>query len=157
MLRIAGIVKESVVDGPGLRYVIFTQGCLKRCIGCHNSHTQNLIGGYEITITELLESILGLKLINGITFSGGEPFLQAQDCARLAHSIKEKRKELNIIAYSGYYYNELLMMSKDDPAIKEFLCEIDFLIDGPFDKDQKSYNLPFRGSRNQKIIELAKI
>ncbi len=156
ILRIAGIVKESVVDGPGLRYVVFTQGCNQRCVGCHNPDTQSLTGGYNISVSEILKSILETKLISGVTFSGGEPFLQAKACAELATLIKEQRKELNIVAYSGYYYNELLVMSGQDPAIKEFLQQVDILIDGPFDETQKAYNLPFRGSKNQGMIELTK-
>lgn len=154
-LRIAGVVKESVVDGPGLRYVIFTQGCTKRCAGCHNPHTQDLAGGYEIAIEELLKSIFEVKLISGVTFSGGEPFLQPQACAELAKLIKEHCKDFDIVAYTGYYYDELLAMAKKDSAIKGFLREIDILIDGPYEEAQKSYNLPFRGSKNQRMIKLA--
>ena len=154
LLRIAGKVTESIVDGPGLRYVIFTQGCTKRCAGCHNPHTQELAGGYEVSIAELLKSILEVKLISGVTFSGGEPFLQAAACAELAKLIKEQRTELNIVAYSGYYYDELLVMAEQDSAIREFLQQVDILIDGPYDETQKSYGLPFRGSKNQSIIDL---
>jgi anaerobic ribonucleoside-triphosphate reductase activating protein len=153
-LLISGIVKESVVDGPGLRYVIFTQGCHKRCIGCHNPHTQDLTGGYEILVTELLNSILETKLVNGITFSGGEPFIQAQACAELARLVKKRRKEFNIVAYSGYYYAELLVIAEKQPAIREFLQYIDILIDGPYDETRKAYNLPFCGSSNQNVIDL---
>jgi anaerobic ribonucleoside-triphosphate reductase activating protein len=156
-LRIAGIDKDSIVDGPGLRYVIFTQGCKRRCAGCHNPHTQDLAGGYEVDILELLKPILEAKMISGVTFSGGEPFLQAKACSELARLIKEKRPELNIVSYSGNYYDELLEMAKIDPAIKDFLGQIDVLIDGPFDETQKSYNLPFRGSKNQSIIELFRL
>jgi anaerobic ribonucleoside-triphosphate reductase activating protein len=152
-LRLAGIVKESVVDGSGLRYVIFTQGCPHRCVGCHNPHTQDLAGGYDMSIADLLNSILDTKLISGITFSGGEPFIQATACAELAKLVKEHRKELNIVAYSGYYYTELLAMAKKDKAISEFLHSIDILIDGPYDIEQKAYDLPYRGSKNQNIID----
>ncbi len=153
-LRIAGVVKESVVDGPGLRYVIFTQGCYKRCAGCHNPRTQDLAGGYEASITELLTPIFDAKLISGVTFSGGEPFVQAAACAELARLIKQHRKDLNVVAYSGYYYADLLTMAEKQQAVHDFLQQIDILIDGPYDNAQKDYNLPFRGSKNQSIINL---
>jgi anaerobic ribonucleoside-triphosphate reductase activating protein len=155
-LRIAGIVKESVVDGSGLRYVIFTQGCPRRCVGCHNPDTQDFAGGYAAPIAKLLDSINATKLINGITFSGGEPFAQAAACAELSKLIKQNRSDLNIIAYSGYYYTELLAMAKKDQAIAWFLQLIDVLIDGPYDATKKDPSLPFRGSSNQSIIELSK-
>lgn len=153
-LRIAGLVKESIVDGPGLRYVIFTQGCPHCCVGCHNSHTQDFNGGYETPITEILQSINNIKLISGVTFSGGEPFAQAAACAELAKLIKQNNNALNIIAYTGYYHSELISMATKDPAIKEFLQTIDILIDGPYDETKRDLNLPFRGSSNQNIIDL---
>jgi anaerobic ribonucleoside-triphosphate reductase activating protein len=153
-LRIAGIVKESVVDGPGLRYVIFTQGCPHHCLGCHNPHTHDPVGGYDTSVAELLNSILATKLISGITFSGGEPFIQAVACAELAKLVKQNRHDLNVVAYSGYYYADLLVMTQKDRAIGEFLQLIDILIDGPYDIAQKSYDLPFRGSSNQNILDL---
>ena len=154
-LRIAGIVKESVVDGSGLRYVIFTQGCPHRCVGCHNPGTHDFAGGYEISITELLNSILETKLICGITFSGGEPFIQAEACTVLSKLVKQSRDEFNIVAYSGYYYADLLLMAQKNRGIEEFLQSIDILIDGTYDVTQKAYDLPFRGSSNQSIIDLA--
>jgi anaerobic ribonucleoside-triphosphate reductase activating protein len=155
-LRIAGIVKESIVDGSGLRYVIFTQGCPHRCVGCHNPQTQDFAGGYEVSVTELLNSINDTKLIDGITFSGGEPFAQASACAELAKLLKQNRSDLNIVAYSGYYHAELLTMATKIPAIKEFLQLTDILIDGPYDATKNDPTLPFRGSSNQNIINLKK-
>lgn len=155
-LRIAGIVKESVVDGPGLRYVIFTQGCPHQCTGCHNPDTQDFAGGYEISASEILHSINKTKLIDGITFSGGEPFAQAEACAELAKLVKQNRNDLNIVVYSGYYYADLLTMAENDPAVEGFLQTIDILIDGPYDITQNDPNLPFRGSSNQNIIYLRK-
>lgn len=153
-IRIAGITKESVVDGPGLRYVIFTQGCPHNCIGCHNPHTHDFAGGYEISIRELLTSIIETKLINGVTFSGGEPFLQTEACAKLANLIKQSGLGLDIVAYSGYYHSELLTMAIKNPSISDFLDSVDILIDGPYEKDKSSFKLPFRGSSNQTIIKL---
>lgn len=153
-LRIAGVVKESVVDGPGLRYVIFTQGCPHCCVGCHNQQTQSFAGGYEASVTELLQSINDTQLIDGITFSGGEPFSQAAACAELAKQIKHTRSDLNIITYSGYYYAELLALAIKNPAIGMLLQFTDILIDGPYEATKKDPALPFRGSSNQNIIKL---
>jgi anaerobic ribonucleoside-triphosphate reductase activating protein len=152
ILRIAGTVKESVVDGPGLRYVIFIQGCPHRCIGCQNPHTHDFTGGYEITTDELLVEISKQKLISGVTLSGGEPFSQAAACAKLAIAIKALG--LNVVTYSGYYYAALLVMAKNDSSILSLLNASDILIDGPYEEDKKSLDLPFRGSRNQNIIDL---
>lgn len=155
LLRIAGIVQESVVDGPGLRYAIFTQGCPHHCVGCHNPHTHDSNGGYAIAIEELFGFINETKLIDGVTFTGGEPFAQATACGALARLVKQHRPELSILAYSGYYYNDLLAMAAKNHEIRDFLQLIDTLIDGPYDIKQNNPNLPFRGSDNQSIIELS--
>jgi len=154
-LRVAGIVKESVVDGPGLRYVIFTQGCPHNCIGCHNTNTHDPQGGYDISLAELLASIKETKLIQGVTFTGGEPFTQAATCAELARLIKHDCPELDILTYTGYYYEDLLALAKKNPGITELLQATDILIDGPFEINKKTFTLPFRGSSNQNIISLA--
>jgi anaerobic ribonucleoside-triphosphate reductase activating protein len=152
MLRIAGVVKESVVDGPGLRYVIFTQGCPHRCVGCHNQQTHDFFGGYEIFIDELWQSIVASKLIRGITFSGGEPFAQAAGCVEIAKLAKSHG--FDVVTYSGYYYDDLLRMAKENMAMDALLRVSDILIDGPFDIKQKDPCLPFRGSKNQNVIYL---
>lgn len=154
-LRIAGIVKESVVDGPGLRYVIFTQGCPHNCPGCHNPHTHDFNGGYDISITELFNSINTTQLISGVTFSGGEPFMQPAACASLAKLVKASERKLNVLTYSGYYHAELLQLAETNSAIKELLQLTDILIDGPYDKTKRNLNLPFRGSENQNIVYLS--
>jgi len=165
LLRIAGVIKESVVDGPGLRYVIFTQGCPHSCAGCHNPQTHDFAKGYDVSITELLDSIKQVKLISGITLSGGEPFAQAKACAELARLVKETKKtmavtrkqepqEFDVVTYSGYYYADLLLMAEKNPAINELLEATDILIDGPYDETQNNPSLPFRGSDNQSMIYL---
>lgn len=154
LIRIAGITEESVVDGPGLRYVIFTQGCPHRCPECHNPQTHDFAGGYEITVDELLKKIAATKLISGITLSGGEPFSQAAPCAELAKAVKNMG--LDVVIYSGYYYQELIDMAKDNAAITALLETSDILIDGRYEVDQKDLSLPFRGSSNQNIIYLQK-
>jgi len=156
-LRIAGLVKESVVDGPGVRFTIFTQGCAMRCAGCHNPDTHDFAGGYLVGINELFNAIDKGKLITGVTFSGGEPFMQAAACAGLAKLIKQQRPDLNILSYSGYYYVDLLKMAATNPGINEFLQYIDILIEGPYEVSKRDLDLAFRGSRNQNIVYLNKI
>lgn len=158
-LRIAGVVKESVVDGPGVRYVIFTQGCPHRCGDCHNPETHDFNAGTEVSIEELFYSIRQAQLISGITFSGGEPFAQAAACAALAKLVLADRATMssakfNVVTYSGYYYTQLLELAKKDAAIAALLDATDILIDGPYVAAQRDYNFPFRGSNNQSIIYL---
>lgn len=153
-LRIAGLVKESVVDGPGIRFTIFTQGCAMRCVGCHNPDTHDFAGGYLVAVNELFNAIDQGKLITGVTFSGGEPFMQAAACAQLAKLIKQKRPDLNILSYSGYYYADLLKMTSVNPAIGEFLKYLDILIEGPYEVAKRDLDLAFRGSSNQNIVYL---
>lgn len=151
-IRLSGTIKESIVDGPGMRYVIFTQGCLKRCFLCHNADTQPLDGGYIEQTDNIVNEFIKNPLIQGITISGGEPFLQAKACLYLAKKAHEH--QLDVYIYSGYKYEELI--KSNEPSIISLLEEADFLIDGPFINDLKSYDLLFRGSSNQRLIDLKK-
>ncbi len=153
-LRIAGTVSDSVVDGPGIRYTIFTQGCPHHCDGCHNPDTHDPSGGSVADIPKILDQIEKNKLLKGVTFSGGEPFLQAKALFLLAKEIKNRRKDLNFIVYSGYTFEELLSLAEKDPAILSLLSECDLLIDGKFEKDQRKLSLMFRGSENQRVLSL---
>ena len=139
-MRIANTVHDSIVDGHGLRLTVFTQGCPHRCPGCHNPDTHDPAGGREVSIAELTDELAGDPLIEGLTLSGGEPFLQAAACAELARAAHGLG--LNVWVYSG----------RGD--IRALLEETDVLVDGPFVQDQKSYELHFRGSRNQRLIDL---
>lgn len=147
-LRIAGIVEESIVDGPGIRLVVFTQGCNHNCIGCHNPESHSFSGGKLIDIEEILDMIKENPLLDGITFSGGEPFEQAIGCSILAKKVKELG--LNVIVYTGYTFEQIL---KND-QFKELLLQTDTLIDGKFEIEEKSLMLKFRGSKNQRIIDV---
>jgi anaerobic ribonucleoside-triphosphate reductase activating protein len=147
-IRISGIVSESIVDGPGIRFVVFTQGCEKRCPGCHNPATHDKNGGCLMTVGEILTEIKKNPLIDGVTFSGGEPFLQAEPLAVLGREIK--KLGLNLIVYSGYTHAELENM----PSAVELLDVADVLIDGEFVENERSLELRFRGSKNQQIINL---
>ena len=153
-LRIAGVVNESIVDGKGIRYTIFVQGCPHHCEGCHNPQTHDFSGGNEITIQQLLKDIQKDPLLSGVTFSGGEPFCQPEALAALGKEIKELG--LDITIYSGYTFEELWLMSEKNKAIRELLEIADILIDGKFILQQKSLMLKFRGSKNQRIIDVPK-
>ena len=155
MLRIAGIIRESIVDGPGLRFVVFTQGCPHHCEGCHNPITHDPKGGYEIEVERILEEFHKNPLLKGITISGGEPFLQARELIPLVKNIKEERKLLrDVTIYTGYTLS--CLKSMNDPAVNELLAYCDILIDGPFILSERDLTLTFKGSRNQRIIDMNK-
>ena len=149
-MRIANTVSDSIVDGPGLRFTVFTQGCPHRCPGCHNPDTHDPKGGRETTVEELAEKLLSNPLTDGLTLSGGEPFCQAEDCARLAAMARERG--LNVWVYTGYTYERLI--AGEVPGAKELLAQTDVLVDGPFVAAQKSYAALFRGSANQRLIDV---
>ena len=151
MLNLSGIVSDSIVDGPGIRTCIFSQGCPHHCDGCHNPETWDFGCGTDMDEEVLLEIVQSNPLCRGVTFSGGEPFAQAAGFARLAKLLKEKGYE--VASYSGYTFEELLEGSPDQKSLLE---TIDILIDGPFLMAQKSLELAFRGSRNQRILDVPK-
>lgn len=147
-IRVAGLTNDSIVDGIGFRFVIFTQGCLHHCKGCHNPETWAMDQGTLMDIEEIEEKIKRNGLLDGVTFSGGDPFYQPDACAKIAKWAKENG--LNVWAYSGFTYEELL----EKPEVKEFLDLVDVLVDGPFILEEKSLLLNFRGSKNQRVIDL---
>jgi len=151
-LRICGIEPESIVDGKGFRYVIFTQGCPHRCPGCHNPQSHDFKAGKLVDISELFLEIIENPLLKGVTFSGGEPFCQPKPLVELAKLLHTKK--LDITTFTGYTYEELLQ--KQDPDIDALLNQTDILIDGPFLEAQKDLTLVFRGSRNQRVLNLNK-
>lgn len=152
-IRIAGIVRESIVDGPGLRFVVFAQGCPHRCKGCHNQNTHDFNGGYDCSISTIMDEISKNPLLSGVTFSGGEPFCQAKEFYELGVEIKARN--LNLIAFSGYTIDQLQTMSKENDYIERLLNIIDYLIDGPFILEKKDLTLHFRGSSNQRFIDMS--
>ena len=145
------LMKDSIVDGEGIRTVIWTQGCFHKCPGCHNPQTHSFDDGFELDIEEVKKEIDELEGQDGITFSGGDPLYQVDACLELAKYIKSKK--MTIWCYTGFTYEALISLSKDNPKIKEFLKIIDVLIDGPFLLEQKSLDCVFRGSKNQRIID----
>jgi anaerobic ribonucleoside-triphosphate reductase activating protein len=149
-IRIAGITKESVVDGPGVRYVIFSQGCKHNCYECHNPETHDFNGGYEIDADDIINDILNNKHIDGVTFSGGDPFYQIEGFVYIAKKLKEN--SIHIISYTGFTYEKIVI----NDNLSLLLSNIDVLIDGSFILEQKTLSLPFRGSKNQRIIDVQK-
>ena len=144
---ISDIVEQSIVDGPGLRYVIFVQGCPHKCEGCHNPQTHNFHAGRTMNIHDIFEDIQKNPLLSGVTFSGGEPFCQAKPLTALAEKIQLTGK--NIIAYTGFRFEELTQT----PEHLALLEKIDTLIDGKFIPELKDYRLKFKGSSNQRTID----
>jgi anaerobic ribonucleoside-triphosphate reductase activating protein len=147
-IKIGGIVNDSVVDGPGIRLTIFMQGCKKRCCGCHNPQLQNFEDGEYFTIQEIFNIAKSNPLLDGITFSGGEPFCQAQNLFYLAKMFKDNKYHLAI--YSGYTFEEIINNEKFLPLLKL----TDTLVDGPFILEKKNLQLKFCGSENQRIIDV---
>ncbi len=154
-LRISGTIEESIVDGTGIRFVIFTQGCCHHCEGCHNPHTHDISGGYIADIDDLVSQVRKNPLIDGVTISGGEPFIQAKAVNCLVKRLKEFN--YNIWVYSGYTLEELMKISEKDEDVNDLLFSIDTLIDGKFEKDKVDYTLKFRGSSNQRIINISEM
>lgn len=152
-IRIYGLVPDSIVDGPGLRYSIFVQGCTHHCPGCHNPESQPVDGGTLMEIRSILDDIHGNKLIQGVTFSGGEPMEQAEACADLAEVLKAKGYD--IWAYTGYLFEDLMRSNVYDDR-RRFLDHVDVLVDGPFIEARKTYDLEWRGSANQRLIDVPK-
>ena len=151
MLNLSGIVSDSIVDGPGIRTTVFSQGCPHHCPGCHNPETWAFGCGTDISEEAVVEIVRSNPLCRGVTFSGGEPFAQPEAFTRLAHLLKEKGCE--VASYSGYTFEELL---EGTQAQKALLSAIDILIDGRFLLAEKSLEIPFRGSRNQRILDVKK-
>lgn len=141
---------DSIVDGEGIRTVIWTQGCSHNCPSCHNPQTHDFFGGELVDVDDVIDRLDSLEGQSGITFSGGDPMFQALSCAQIAKHAKEIG--LNVWAYTGFTYEELI--EKNNPDIMNFLNYIDVLIDGRFDITKKSLDLKFRGSSNQRIIDV---
>lgn len=149
MLNLSGIVGDSIVDGPGIRTTVFSQGCPHHCPGCHNPETWEFGCGVPMEEEEILTIVRSNPLCKGVTFSGGEPFSQAEAFAKLAKMLKAGGYE--VASYSGFTFEQLLHGTKEQ---QELLMNIDVLIDGPFILAQKSLTISFRGSQNQRILDV---
>lgn len=149
-MRIYGLQQDSIVDGPGFRFACFVQGCPHHCPGCHNPDSHDSAGGREMSVEEVAELLLGNPLTDGLTLSGGEPFAQAEDCLRLARIAHAHH--LNVWSYSGWTFEHL--RDRGSPAQRALLEEVDVLVDGPFLLKERTLTLPWRGSRNQRVIDV---
>lgn len=165
-MNISGFVEETIVDGIGIRDTIYVSGCTHNCKGCHNPETHDFNYGKELTEeyeNEILNKIINNHVIDGVTFSGGDP-LAIQNRLKvldLIKKIKDKRLDLNIWMYTGYTYenllNEMITGSKTvSQVLNEILSNIDVLVDGPFIESKKDLNISFRGSSNQRLINVRK-
>ncbi len=151
-LRLAGVIRESIVDGPGWRFVVFVQGCPHHCRNCQNPGTWSFDGGYETTVGNILDAVKQDKLLTGVTFSGGEPFTQARALTILAHELNSLG--LDVMSFSGWTYEELLNGANEENGWLYLLKELSLLVDGRFVEELKSLELKFRGSRNQRIVDV---
>lgn len=151
-IRIAGIVNDSITDGPGFRLTVFTQGCPHNCEGCHNPQTHDFSAGTVTDTDDIMAKVKKNPLLDGITLSGGEPFCQSAPCAELAR--QAHKLGLTVMTYTGYLYEQLA--SSEDEAVKALLKETDILVDGPFILAKRKLSLMFRGSENQRIIDIKK-
>lgn len=151
LVRVAGFLHQSMVDGPGLRSVVFFQGCARRCTGCRNKHTHSFDGGTIMTTEEVLAELLWPDEVrDGVTVSGGEPFAQAEACAELVGRLNTART--HVVVHTGYTYRQLARSA--DPAIRKVLALADVIVDGPYVAALHDRELAYRGSSNQRVIDL---
>ena len=155
-IRLASDISiDSIVDGPGLRAVIWTQGCKHNCVNCHNPNTHDFNGGYDVSIDKIIKDIKGLRLHRGITLSGGDPFEQPEPLIEICKAAKEVG--LDVWAYTGYTFEELIDTKHENYFRWINLLEyIDTLVDGRFIDKKKNIFLRFRGSSNQRILDVKK-
>ncbi len=153
LLRIAGITEESIVDGPGIRFVVFAQGCRHHCPGCHNPQTHDLSGGTLSSVDEILHRMQQNPLLDGITLSGGDPFEQAEAFAELAE--KARNLGYSVMTYTGYTYEMLQHDAPHRPGWHKLLASTHLLVDGPFRQAEHNPLLRFRGSENQRIVDVS--
>ena len=154
MINIAGIEYNSIVDGPGVRTSIFVQGCSHNCEGCHNPETHEFYAGKNFSVDELFSLIEKSSISKKITLTGGDPIYQVSGALKLVNLFKNT--DFDIMVYTGFTYEELLEMSKNNEDLQAFLQKIDYLVDGKFDINKKDIGLKFRGSSNQRIIDIKK-
>lgn len=151
-IRLSGMLSESLVNGPGIRRVFFAQGCTHKCKGCFNAETHDFNGGLEFDMDELIDEVKANPILKGVTFSGGDPWEQADKFAYMAKRFKEQG--LNVWCYTGYTYEYILENMDKRVGWKDLLESIDVLVDGKFDETKKVEGLKFKGSSNQRIIDV---
>lgn len=153
-LAMRDIQTDSIVDGEGIRSVIWFQGCSHNCLGCHNPETHDFNAGIEVKIDELKEEIKELEFQSGVTFSGGDPMMQIEALEELTKCVHECG--MNVWCYTGYTFEEVLELAKKNEHYKKALENIDVLVDGKFVENLRSFEVQFRGSSNQRIIDVKK-
>lgn len=149
-IRVFGIAQESYVDGPGIRFAVFTQGCPHGCEDCHNPESHDFAGGREMDTAELIRQMTMNPMLDGLTLSGGDPLCQPEACLELARAAHAAR--LNVWCYTGWTWE--VLMAEASPAVLALLQEVDVLVDGPFVLAERSLELTFCGSRNQRLIDV---
>ena len=152
-LQVAGLIEESCVDGPGIRFVVFVQGCGHGCPGCQNPQTHSRSGGRELDTLHILNKMSENPLLDGLSLSGGEPFDQAEACGELARAAHERG--YHVMVWTGYTF-EQLREQRERPDWRRFLEAVDVLVDGPFVRELRSLVLLYRGSSNQRVLYLKK-
>ena len=152
-LQVAGFLDNSLTNGEGLRSVVFVSGCYHKCIGCHNESMQDFNYGEKILIEEVFQRVKSnIPVIKGVTFSGGEPLEQAHALSKLASDIK--KLGLNIWCYTGFTFEEIINNISNNKQWMQLLNEIDILVDGKFEESKKDSRLKYKGSSNQRIIDV---
>ena len=151
-IRLAGLVDDSIVDGPGIRLAIFTQGCAHDCPGCHNPDTHAFDQGYDADIHAIAKKAFDNPLLSGITLSGGDPLYQVPACLELVKAIQGH--DLDVLVYTGFVWEDLVKTCQTNAVLLDFLKNIDYLIDGPYVKALRDLTLPYRGSSNQRCIDV---
>lgn len=151
-MNIAGFYPDSITNGEGWRTVLFVSGCLHQCPGCHNQQAWDPEYGEPYVEDDIFHRIIENPFLDGLTLSGGEPFLYCKELLPLVRRVKEKG--MNIWTYTGFTFEELSRWSKRDPHVEAFLQEIDILVDGKFLKEKQEPKKRFRGSSNQRIIHV---
>ena len=155
-LNINNYISESYVDGPGIRFTVFTQGCIHNCPGCHNPQTHDFNKGVYFDNEKIVELMNKNPLIEGLTLSGGDPLMQIDECLDLAKMVKNQDKNYDIVLYTGYTFEQIIEMGKNNDNLMELLKYIDYLIDGPFILKLRDLELNYCGSSNQRVIDVQK-
>ncbi len=153
-LHLAGVIRESIVDGPGWRFVVFVQGCPHHCKNCQNPQTWGFDGGYQTTVDNIVKAVKADPLVSGVTLSGGEPFTQAKALAVLARELRANG--IDVMSFSGWTYEELRDGANAENCWMDLLPQLSLLVDGKYIEEQKSLDLRFRGSKNQRIVDVQK-
>lgn len=149
-IRVFGIEGDSIVDGPGIRLAVFTQGCIHNCEGCHNPESHDPNGGKLIDTDRIIKFASENPLYDGVTLTGGDPFYQPVPCAVIAEGIK--KLGLNVWTFTGYTWEQIMNSGNED--FMRLLKASDVLVDGRFEKDKRSLELKFKGSTNQRTIDV---